>query len=156
MFSHGVITGLLFVLVGLIYDRTHTRNIDELSGLAPVTPVIATAFVMAGLASLGLPAMSGFVAEVTVFLGTMDRFAAPTILGVIGIVLTAGYILWMLQRVLFGPKDPRWAQLSDATLWWEQVPLAAMLAVILAVGIYPARLIEVIDQGIVPIASRLL
>ncbi len=156
MFSHGVITGLLFVLVGLIYDRTHTRNIDELSGLAHVTPVIATAFVMAGLASLGLPAMSGFVAEVTVFLGTLGRFEAPTILGVFGIVLTAGYILWMIQRVLFGPKDPRWAQLPDATLWWEQVPMAAMLAVILAVGIYPARLIDIIDQGILPIANRLL
>ena len=127
-----------------------------LAGLAPVTPGIATACGLAGLASLGLPAMSGFVAEVTIFMGTLDRFAAPTILGVFGIVLTAGYILWMIQRVLFGPKDPRWAQLTDATLWWEQVPMAAMLAVILAVGIYPAQLIEVIDQGILPIASRLL
>ena len=155
MFSHGIITGLLFVMVGLIYDRAHTRNIDELSGLAHVTPVIATAMVMAGLASLGLPAMSGFVAEVTVFLGTAGRFQAATILAVIGIVLTAGYMLWMVQRVMFGPTNPRWAELPDATAWWEQVPMAAMLAVILAVGIYPARLVDVIDQGIIPLASRL-
>lgn len=155
MFSHGVITGLLFVLVGLIYDRAHTRNIDELSGLAHVTPIIAVAMVMAGLASLGLPAMSGFVAEVTVFLGTAGRFQAPTILAVIGILLTAGYILWMVQRVMFGPKNERWAELPDATSWWEQVPVAAMLAIILAVGIYPVQLVDIIDQGILPIAARL-
>jgi NADH-quinone oxidoreductase subunit M len=156
MFSHGVITGLLFVMVGMVYDRAHTRNINELSGLAHVTPVLATAMVMAGLASLGLPAMSGFAAEVTVFLGSLDRFEAPTILGVCGIVLTAGYILWMVRRVFFGPPNPRWADLPDATSWWEQVPIAAMLAVILAVGIFPSRLVDVIDQGIAPLASRLL
>ena len=100
--------------------------------------------------------MSGFAAEMTVFLGTLGRFEAPTILGVIGIVLTAGYILWMVRRVFFGPENPRWADLPDATSWWEQVPIAAMLAVILAVGIYPARIVDVIDQGIAPIASRLL
>jgi NADH-quinone oxidoreductase subunit M len=155
MFSHGMITGLLFVMVGLIYDRAHTRSVDELSGLAHVTPVIAVAFVLAGLASLGLPAMSGFVAEVMVFLGALGRFEAPTILAVLGIVLTAGYILWMLQRVMFGPVNERWIGLPDATAWWEQVPVAAMLAIIIAVGIYPARLVDVIQQGILPIAARL-
>jgi len=156
MFSHGVITGLLFVMVGLIYDRAHTRDINELSGLAHVTPIIAVAMVMAGLASLGLPAMSGFVAEVTVFLGTADRFTVPTILGVVGILLSAGYILWMLLRVVFGPKAERWAELPDATFWWEQAPMAAMLAVILAVGIYPAQLVDVIEQAIAPLANALV
>jgi len=155
MFSHGMITGLLFVMVGLVYDRAHTRNIDELSGLAHVTPVIATAFVMAGLASLGLPAMSGFAAEITVFLGSAGRFPAPTILAVIGILLSAGYILWTLRRVVFGPANPRWADLPDATQWWEQVPVAAMLAVIIAVGVFPARIVDILEQGILPIASRL-
>ncbi|MGB2693771.1 MAG: NADH-quinone oxidoreductase subunit M [Dehalococcoidia bacterium] len=155
MFSHGVITGLLFVMVGLVYDRAHTRDIDQLSGLAHVTPIIATTMVMAGLASLGLPAMSGFVAEVTVFLGTLARFEAATVLGVVGVLLTAGYILWMLSRVLFGPRNPRWADMPDATAWWEQLPMAAMLAVILAVGIFPSRLVDVIEQAILPIAARL-
>ena len=155
MFSHGVITGLLFVMVGMIYDRAHTRDIGELSGLAHTTPIIATVMVLAGLASLGLPAMSGFVAEVTVLLGTAGRFPVPTILGVVGILLSAGYILWMVRRVMFGPRNPRWAELPDATSWWEQLPMAAMLAVILAVGIFPARLVDVIDQAIAPIASRL-
>ncbi|MCH8161982.1 MAG: NADH-quinone oxidoreductase subunit M, partial [Chloroflexi bacterium] len=156
MFSHGVITGLLFVMVGMIYDRTHTRDIRELSGLAHHMPIIATGMILAGLASLGLPAMSGFVAEVMVFLGAADQFVAPTIIGVFGVLLSAGYILWMVRRVMFGPKDPKWADLSDATSWWEQVPIATMLAVIIAVGIYPARLVEVIDQGILPMAARLL
>ncbi|MCH8025222.1 MAG: NADH-quinone oxidoreductase subunit M [Chloroflexi bacterium] len=155
MFSHGVITGLLFVVVGLIYDRTHTRDINELSGLAHVTPIIAVVMVMAGLASLGLPPMSGFVAEATVFFGAADRFPAPTILAVFGILLTAGYILWMVMRVMFGPKNERWAELPDATAWWEQIPMAVLLAVILAVGIFPSRLVEIIDQAIGPIASGL-
>ena len=156
MFSHGLITGLLFVMVGMIYDRAHTRDIDQLSGLAHYMPIAATVTVMAGLASLGLPSMSGFVAELTVFLGALGRFEAPTVFAVIGVLLSAGYILWTLRRVLFGPKDPRWADLPDTTAWWEQVPMAAMLAVILAIGIYPARLVDVIDQGIIPIASRLV
>jgi NADH-quinone oxidoreductase subunit M len=155
MFSHGMITGLLFVMVGLIYDRAHTRDIAQLSGLAHVTPIIAVGLVVAGLASLGLPAMSGFVAEVSVFLGTADRYEAPTIIAVAGIVLTAGYILWMIQRVLFGPVNPRWAALPDATAWWEQVPIAAMIAIIIGVGIYPAQLTDVIEQGIAPLVSRL-
>ena len=155
MFSHGVITGLLFVVVGLIYDRTHTRDINELSGLAHVIPIIAVVMVMAGLASLGLPATSGFVAEVTVLFGAAGRFPAPTILAVFGILLTAGYILWMVMRVLFGPKNERWAGLPDATAWWEQIPMAVLLAVILAVGIFPSRLVDIIDQAIGPIASGL-
>ncbi len=74
MFTHGTITGLLFVMVGLIYDRAHTRDIDELSGLAHTMPLAATVMVIAGLASLGLPAMSGFVAELLVFLGSFDTY----------------------------------------------------------------------------------
>ena len=156
MFSHGLITGLLFVMVGFIYDRAHTRDINELSGIAHVMPIAATVMVMAGLASLGLPAMSGFVAEMTVFLGAFDRFEAATIFAVVGILLSAAYILWTMRRVMFGPKNPRWKDLSDTTAWWEQLPMAASLAIILAVGIYPARLVEIIEQGIAPIASRLL
>ncbi len=155
MFTHGTITGLLFVVVGLVYNRTHTRDIGQLRGLAHRMPVIATVMVIAGLASLGLPSMSGFVAEAMVFLGTVDKHAAATILGVTGILLTAGYILWMVERVFFGPRSPRWEGLGDATAWWERIPMAALVAVILAVGIYPATLVDVIDNGIQPIISRL-
>jgi len=148
MFTHGTITGLLFVMVGLVYDRTHTRQIADLSGLAHAMPVIATVFVIAGLASLGLPTMSGFVAELLVFLGSIGRFEAATVLAVVGILFSAGYILWTIQRVLFGPRNERWMSLGDATEWWEQVAMAALVAVILAVGLYPSTIVDVLEAGI--------
>ncbi len=155
MFTHGLITGLLFVLVGMVYDRTHTRSISDLSGLAHRMPFIATMMVVAGLASLGLPSLAGFVAEVTVFLGTFARHEFITVLGVIGIVLTAGYILWMIQRVFWGEASARWEGIGDATAWWERGPLLAMVAVILLVGVYPAVMMDLIETGVAPIAARL-
>ena len=155
MFTHGLITGLLFVLVGMIYDRTHTRNIGDLSGMAHRMPFIATMMVIAGLASLGLPGLAGFVAEVTVFLGTFDKHGFFTIVGVIGIVLTAGYILWMIQRVFWGELNEKWKEIGDATAWWERGPLLAMVAVIFAVGVYPAVVLDLLETGVAPIAERL-
>ena len=155
MFTHGVITGLLFVLVGLVYDRTHTRQIRELSGLAHQMPLIAVVMVIAGLASLGLPSLAGFVSEVTVFLGTFGKYGLLTVMGVIGIVLTAGYILWMIQRVFYGERNPRWAELGDANAWWERAALVGMVAVIVVIGIYPAVLADVIEKGVQPIAAGL-
>ncbi len=148
MFTHGTITALLFVMVGLIYDRTHTREIGDLSGLAHVMPIAATVFAIAGLASLGLPMMSGFVAELLVFLGSIDRFEAPTIVAVFGIVLSAGYILWTLQRVLFGPRSDRWEELQDTTEWWEQLSMAGLVAVIIGIGIYPSTILDVLENGV--------
>ena len=148
MFTHGTITALLFVMVGLVYDRTHTREIGDLLGLAHVMPIAATVFTIAGLAALGLPTMSGFVAELLVFLGSFERFEAATVIAVGGILLSAGYILWTLQRVLFGPRSARWSDLSDTTEWWEQVPMAALVATIISVGLYPATVVDVLETGI--------
>lgn len=154
MFTHGTITGLLFVMVGLVYDRTHTRDVTALSGLAHRMPLIATVMVIAGLASLGLPTLSGFVSELMVFLGSIDRYAPATLLAVVGIVLTAGYILWMVERVFLGPKSERWEDLTDADTWWEQLTMAALMTAIIFVGVYPATLVDVIKTGIEPIAAR--
>jgi NADH-quinone oxidoreductase subunit M len=148
MFTHGTITGLLFVMVGLIYDRAHTRQIGELSGLAHRMPIIATIFVVAGLASLGLPTMSGFVAELLVFLGSISAFEAQTVLAVVGILLSAGYILWTVQRVMFGPDNPRWASLVDSENWWEWFSMAALVALIVAVGIYPSLIVDTLENGV--------
>src|SRR2546426_546524 len=155
MLTHGLITGMLFVLVGMVYDRAHTRNIADLSGLAPRMPFIAVMMVVAGLASLGLPALAGFVSEVTVFLGTFEKHEVMTIAGVIGIVFAAGYILWTIQRVFWGAPDPRWESLVDATAWWERGPLLAMTAAIVAIGIYPAVMMDLFESGVTPIAQRL-
>ncbi len=117
--------------------------------------IITAMMVMAGLASLGLPTLAGFVSEVTVFLGTFERHEALTILGVTGIVLSAGYILWTIQRVFWGEPDPKWEGLTDATAWWERGPLLAMSLVILLVGVYPAVMIDLFETGVTPIAERL-
>ncbi len=152
MFTHGTITGLLFLMVGVVYDRTHTRDIGELSGLAHTMPLTATVMVIAGLASLGLPALSGFVAELMVFLGAFDTYTVPTIFGVFGILLSAGYITWMIQRVFFGEQDERWANLPDADHWWERVSMAALVVTIVGVGVYPALVVDVLDTGMINIA----
>jgi len=155
MFTHGTITGLLFVMVGIIYDRAHTRDVDQLSGLAHTMPLAATVTVIAGLAALGLPAMSGFVAELLVFLGSFDAYTAPTIIAVFGILLSAGYITWTVQRVFYGPKNERWAALPDANNWWEKVPMAALVLVIVGVGLRPSLVVDVLDTGIINIVKVL-
>ena len=154
MFTHGTITGLLFLLVGSLYERTHTREIAEMAGLAARMPLLATIFVLAGLASLGLPGLSGFVAEFTVFVGAFPAIPVLTALGAAGIVLTAGYLLWMLQRVFFGPINPRFDSLDDPR-GLEVVPLLALVGVIVLIGLYPSLLTDVVDNGVVPLAARL-
>jgi NADH-quinone oxidoreductase subunit M len=148
MFTHGTITALLFVTVGLMYDRTHTRQISDLGGLAHFMPILATVFIIAGLASLGLPTMSGFVAELLVFLGSIESFEAPTVFAVIGILLSAGYILWTAQRVWFGPLQPRWSELADTTHWTELACMAALVGVIIGVGLYPSTIVDVLESGV--------
>jgi len=156
MFTHGTITGLLFVMVGLVYEKVHTRHIPDMRGLAPRMPFIATTFLVAGLASLGLPGLSGFVAEVLVFLGTFSAWAWPTALAAFGVVLAAGYILWMVQRVMFGPSMERYAHVGDATLM-EKLPVVALLIAIVVVGLYPSVLTNVLNVSLTNlVATRLL
>jgi len=155
MFTHGLITGLLFVMVGLVYERTHTRDIGELGGLAHRLPYLTAVMVFAGLASLGLPALAGFVSEVTVFLGTFPRHQALAIMGVLGVLLAAAYILWMVQRAFWGEAPPRWQGLHEAVAWWERAPTLALAVAILLIGVYPAVLMDLFEVGVRPIAERL-
>ncbi len=154
MFTHGTITGLLFLMVGLIYEKAHTRYIPDLGGLATRMPLVATAFLLAGLASLGLPGTSGFVSEILVFLGTFRVWSWATALSAFGVVLTAGYILWMMQRTLFGPGKERFQHIADATRL-EMLPVAALVIAILVVGIYPALISDVFANGVGPVVESL-
>ena len=154
MFTHGTITGLLFLLVGYVYERAHTRHIPDLGGLAGRMPLLAASLLVAGLASLGLPATAGFAAEIHIFLGTFPVWSWMTAIGALGVVLAAGYILWMLQRVMFGPMNPRFAGLRDATPI-EVVPIAALIVAIMVVGIFPATLTDVFSTGLQPIVESL-
>ena len=159
MFSHGLVTGLLFAMVGVVMHNTHERDLRKLGGLARQVPIIAVVFSVAGLASLGLPTTSGFAAEFLVFVGSFSSTVVPgiqvyTILGVLGVVLTAGYILWMLQRVFYGPVLEQYNGTADADIL-ERVYMFAFVAVIMLVGIYPAILTDVIKLGISPIMGLL-
>jgi NADH-quinone oxidoreductase subunit M len=155
MVSHGFISGLLFALVGFMYSRTHTRQIAEMEGLGRRMPLVAVVFTVAAFGTAGLPALSGFVAELLVFLGSFDRFQWVVTVTVFGVVLSAAYMLWTVKRVFHGPLMPQWAGLTDATRWWEVVPMAAMVAAILLFGIYPRLLTEVIEPSVRPIVERL-
>ena len=154
MFTHGAITGLLFLLVGYVYERAHTRHIPDLGGLAGRMPILGAALLVAGLASLGLPSTAGFVSEIHVFIGTFPVWGWMTALGAFGVVLTAGYILWMVQRVMLGPLNPRFAELRDATPL-ELVPIAALIIAIMAVGIFPGTITDVFATGVKPIVESL-
>ncbi|MDP7534241.1 MAG: NADH-quinone oxidoreductase subunit M, partial [SAR202 cluster bacterium] len=154
MFTHGTITGLLFLLVGYIYEKAHTRYIPDLGGLAGKMPLLTASLVVAGLASLGLPSTSGFVAEIHVFLGAFAVWSWLTAIGAFGVVITAAYVLWMIQRSMFGPRNPHLDDVSDATPL-EMLPVAAMVIAIMVVGIYPSLIADVFSSGLAPIVDSL-
>ena len=148
MVSHGLITGLLFAMVGLVYDKTHQRQIPLLGGLARQMPVIAVVFSIAGLAALGLPTTVGFVAEFTVFAGSFFGSAVSAIqtyvvLAVLGIVVGAGYILWMLERVFYREPKEQYDGVGDADNM-EKAYIFAFVALIMLFGVYPRLLLDVI------------
>jgi NADH-quinone oxidoreductase subunit M len=153
MFTHGTITGLLFMMVGLVYDRTHTRDIRVLGGLAARMPFIAVVFIIAGLASLGLPGLSGFVSEFLVFIGTFPVWTPATVLAAATIVLTAGYILWLIERVFFGPEQANWQNLGDASRR-EMFTVGVLVAVIVLIGVVPSILADVVIPGVAPLIAR--
>jgi NADH-quinone oxidoreductase subunit M len=159
MFSHGIITGLLFAMAGLVMHNAGERDLRKLGGLARQMPIIAVVFSVAGVAALGLPTTSGFAAEFLVFVGSFSSTTVAgiqiyTILGVLGIVITAGYILWLLQRVFYGQVLERFKKAYDADIL-ERVYMFTFVAVIMLVGIYPAILTDVIKMGVMPIVSLL-
>src|SRR5579859_2260417 len=147
MFSHGIITGMLFFCVGVIYDHAHTREIAVFGGVAKKMPLLATLFTFAGLASLGLPGLAGFVAEYMTFTSSYQVWSAVTIVSVFTMILTAAYLLWMLKRVFYGPFNTKWNWLPDAN-WREALPLITLAAVIVFVGIFPNVLINVITPAL--------
>ena len=156
LFAHGVITGSLFLLVGLVYDRTHTRSIRELGGLAQRMPLLATAWVVGALASVGVPGFAGFIAEFEIFVGTFGVHKIGTFLAVFGVVLSAAYLLWMLERVFFGPLKEAWNKLKDPGPL-ELGYMGLMLAVVFIFGALPlfARpLAQMINLGVAPLAAR--
>jgi NADH-quinone oxidoreductase subunit M len=160
MFSHGIVTGLLFAMAGLVMHNAEERDLRKLGGLAKQTPLIAVVFCIAGLASLGLPLTSGFAAEFLVFLGSYSSTVVAgikvyTLISVIGVVLSAGYILWMIQRVFFGPALEKFNGVKDADKL-EMVYMFVLVGLILVIGIFPSILTNIIQGGTLPISNLFL
>jgi len=151
MVSHGLMTALFFAAIGMIYDRTHTRIAAQLGGLLKIMPFISTVFVLAGLCSLGLPGLSGFVAEMTVFMGSWQNadtlYRIATILSCASIVVTAVYILRAVGQAIMGPiTDTHYNQLTDAN-WNEKFAACILLIGIIAIGIAPLGFINFISPA---------
>ena len=159
MLSHGLMTALFFALIGMIYGRTHTRDIRRLGGLMKVMPFLAVGYVIAGLANLGLPGLSGFVAEMTIFNGAFlddDTFhRTVTILACSSIVITAVYILRVVGKILYGKvSDPAYLKLSDAA-WHERVAVICLIAAVAGLGLAPLWMSDMIRESVLPIISQL-
>ncbi|MBD3334290.1 MAG: NADH-quinone oxidoreductase subunit M [Candidatus Eisenbacteria bacterium] len=144
MFNHGTTTAMLFLLVGVIYDRAHHRDIEGFGGLASIMPVYAGIFSLAFFASLGLPGLSSFISEALVFLGTFPVYRTAAILAAIGIVLTAGYILWTLQRMFLGKVNEKYAGLPDMT-GRELFTLVPLGIIVIVLGVYPKPVLDLME-----------
>ena len=159
MLSHGLMTALFFALIGLIYGRTHTRDIREMGGLMKIMPVASACYVIAGLASLGLPGLSGFVAEMTIFVGSFqhsDLFhRILTIAACSSIVITAVYILRTVGKILYGPvQDQHHIGLSDAA-WYEKISAFGLIIAIAAMGMMPFGVSQMISNSLLPVIEKL-
>ncbi len=160
MISHGLMTALFFALIGMIYGRTHTRMINQLGGLMKIMPVLSVSYVIAGLASLGLPGLSGFVAEMTVFFGAFqhaDTFhRILTITAAASIVITAVYILRVVGQILYGPVTNKdFLKLKDAR-WYERISTGVLIFAIAGIGLAPLWLSDMINNSLDPIVHQLM
>jgi len=160
MISHGLMTALFFALIGMLYGRTHTRMINEMGGLMKVIPFLSVCYVIAGLASLGLPGLSGFVAEMTIFVGAFqhpDLFhRIVTIIAVTSIVITAVYILRVIAILLLGPTtNEHHEHLTDAK-WFEKVSAVTLISFVAFIGLAPFWLSTMTGSSLRPILDKIL
>ena len=148
MFSHGVMTALFFAVVGMVYDRAHTRNISELGGLYKYMPIAMLGFVVGGLVSMGMPGFSGFIAELPIYMGAWKAYPAVAIISAISIVVTAAYILLVVRKVFFGETpEPIRSGLSDISIM-DKIVVIMLSFIMIIIGIFPSLLVPVIESGV--------
>jgi len=149
MFNHGTITAMLFLTVGVIYDRAHTRDIDGFGGLAVQMPVYAGFATLAFFAAIGLPGLSGFISEAFVFLGSFgfETIRVIAIISTLGILLGAGYMLWTLQRIYLGKLNEKWASLPDLD-FREYAMLVPLSLIIIFLGVYPSAMLDLMNTSV--------
>jgi NADH-quinone oxidoreductase subunit M len=148
MFSHGVMTALFFAVVGMIYDRAHTRQIDELGGFSRKMPIVTVAFIIGGLVSMGMPGLSGFIAEFPIFMGVWQVMPLVAIIASISIVITASYIIRIIGRVFFGAMPVQFeAHIGDVTVL-DKVALVLLCVIMVTIGVYPAIMGPLVSSGV--------
>jgi NADH-quinone oxidoreductase subunit M len=148
MINHGISTGALFLLVGIIYERRHTRMIAEYGGLAKQMPMYAALFLIAALSSMGLPALNGFIGEFTILVGAANRNVWWAVFAAVGIVLGAAYLLWLYQRVFWGPLDnPKNHDVPDVN-GREMGLMFALVAIMVWIGVYPKPFFDPLEQPV--------
>lgn len=172
MVSHGIMTALFFSVVGMIYDRAHTRNMDELSGMAKALPWTAVAFVIGGLVSMGMPGLSGFIAEFPIFLGVWDSadlnltntalglnpgsfYYIVAIASALAIIITAAYILRAIGKVFLGEYDEHQYHDMRPLLAIDKVTLVGFCICLIVIGVYPAVIAPIVEAGVAPVVDRL-
>ncbi|MDD5467418.1 MAG: NADH-quinone oxidoreductase subunit M [Anaerolineales bacterium] len=148
MFSHGVMTALFFAVVGMVYDRAHTRDIPKLGGFRKVMPVVAIAFIVGGLVSMGMPGFSGFIAEFPIFMGVWKSYPWIAIVAAVSIVITASYIIRVIGRVFYGPMPEEYVgHVGDVTVL-DKVALVLLSAILIGIGVYPSLMVPWVQSGV--------
>lgn len=147
MFSHGVMTALFFAVVGMVYDRAHTREIPELGGMARVLPLVTIAFIIGSLVSMGMPGFSGFIAEFPIFLGLWRSAPVAAIVAVFGIVITAAYLMRAVSRIFFGQLPERFAGHIGPINLGDRVALVLLSGLMVLIGIFPSVMAPLVETG---------
>ncbi len=155
MFNHGTITAMLFILVGVIYDRAHHRDVNKFGGLYTIMPRYAVWIAFAFFAALGLPGFSGFIGEALVFLGSYERYKVLTIVALSGVVLGAAYLLWTIQRAFLGAPNEKYKDFADINTR-EVLSLIPLGIIVLFLGLYPKPLIDLIDSSLISLNETIL
>ncbi len=148
MFSHGVMTALFFAIVGMVYDRTHTRELGKLGGLFRKMPLAAIGFIVAGLVSMGMPGFSGFVAEFPIFMGVWKAAPLVAVIAILGVIITAAYILLVVRRVFFGELPPEYEQSVGDVPLRDKLVIVGLSAVMIAIGWFPSLIVPMVQSGV--------
>ena len=154
MFAHGLMAALGFALVGFIYEQTHTRMIQDWGGFGKKVPFAATLFIMTAMASSGLPGFGNFIGEIMILLGAWDKYRVQAVLAVLGLVVTAGYMLKTVRGTIQGPLNPHGNSLKDAT-GIQKLPYLMLIGGLLLVGFLPSVILPTISTGTKPIFERM-
>ena len=156
MFNHGTITAMLFLLVGVIYDRAHHRDIDGFGGIASIMPVYTGITALAFFAALGLPGLSAFISEILVLLGAWRPYPVYAVIGASAVILTAGYMLWTLQRIYLGKPNEKYLSLPEINKRELWVTLAPLGAIVIVLGVYPHAVLNLQNVTLVQLNKTVL